>query len=85
MENGYVNFSVQKGGLPGVSGCLENTRMVWEAIQRAKLAKRNLHVVWLDLADAYGSVPHQMIQQALRMYHVPEENIARRLFQWIED
>ncbi|KAK3790215.1 hypothetical protein RRG08_057862 [Elysia crispata] len=27
----------------------------------------------LDLANAYGSVPHQMIQLALRMYHVPED------------
>ena len=46
--------------------------MIWEAIQRAKAGKLNLDVVWLDLANAYGSVPHQMIQLALRMYHVPE-------------
>ena len=42
------------------------------SIQRAKSAKLNLDVIWLDLANAYGSVPHQMIQLALRMYHVPE-------------
>ncbi|KAK3750391.1 hypothetical protein RRG08_015884 [Elysia crispata] len=29
--------------------------------------------IWLDLVNAYGSVPHQMIQLALRMYHVPED------------
>ncbi|GFN82122.1 reverse transcriptase [Plakobranchus ocellatus] len=46
--------------------------MIWEAIQRAKSEKLNLDVVWLDLANAYGSVPHEMIQLALRMYHVPE-------------
>ena len=72
-ENGYTNTSVQKGGIPGVSGCLEHAPMIWEAIQRAKSEKLNLDVIWLDLAKAYGSVPHQMIQLALRMYHVPED------------
>ncbi|GFO13735.1 reverse transcriptase [Plakobranchus ocellatus] len=60
-DNGYMNVSVKKGGLPGVSGCLEHTTMIWEAIQRAKLAKHNLDVIWLGLANAYVSVPHQMI------------------------
>ena len=72
-ENGYINTSVQKGGIPGVSGCLEHAKMIWEAIQRAKSEKLNLDVIWLDLANAYGSVPHQMIQLALSMYHVPED------------
>ncbi|GFN94967.1 reverse transcriptase [Plakobranchus ocellatus] len=71
-ENGYINTSVQKGGIPGVSDCLEHATMIWEAIQRAKSEKLNLDVVWLDLANAYGSVPHETIQLAHRMYHVPE-------------
>ncbi|KAK3797908.1 hypothetical protein RRG08_020645 [Elysia crispata] len=37
--------------------------MIWEAILRAKSEKLNLDVIWLDLANAYGSVP----------YHVPED------------
>ncbi|KAK3769751.1 hypothetical protein RRG08_046858 [Elysia crispata] len=47
--------------------------MIWEAIQRAKSEKINLDVIWLDLANAYGSVSHQMIQLALKMYHVPKD------------
>ncbi|GFO40014.1 reverse transcriptase [Plakobranchus ocellatus] len=65
--------SVQKGDLPKISDCLEHTTMIWETIQRAKSGKRNLDVVWLDFANAYGSVPHQMIQEVLRMYHFPED------------
>ena len=72
-ENGYINTSVQKGGIPGISGCLEHATIIWEAIQRAKSEKLNLDIIWLDLANAYGSVPHQMIQLALRMHHVPED------------
>ncbi|GFO00047.1 reverse transcriptase [Plakobranchus ocellatus] len=60
-ENGCINTSVQKGSIPGVSGCLEHATMIWEAIQRAKSEKLNLDVVWLDQANAYGSVPHEMI------------------------
>ena len=81
VENGYVDTKVQKGGIPGVPGCLEHATMIWEAIQRAKTNKLNLDVIWLDLANAYGSVPHQMIQLALRMYHVPE-NIRRMLAEY---
>ena len=73
LANGYVDTAVQKGGVPGIAGCLEHGTMIWEAIQKAKEGRRNLDVIWLDLANAYGSVPHQMIQMALTMYHVPKE------------
>ena len=71
MENNYLDISVQKGGIPGVPGCLEHATMIWDAIQKAKTGKKNLDVIWLDLANAYGSVPHEMIQMSLQMYHVP--------------
>ena len=47
--------------------------MIWEAIQKAKVNKKDLDVIWLDLANAYGSIPHQMIHLSLQMYHVPAE------------
>ena len=54
ISNGYVDTSIQKGGVPGVHGCLEHSSMIWEAIQRAKANRLNLHVIWLDLGNAYG-------------------------------
>ena len=47
--------------------------MIREAIQKAKTNKKDLNVIWLDLAYAYGLVPHQMILLSLQMYHIPEE------------
>ena len=81
-ENGYIDMSVQKGGIPEVPGCVEHASMIWETIQRAKSQKLDLDVVWLDLANAYGSVPHQMIQMTLEMYHVPSNirQMLRRYF-----
>ena len=62
----YLTYheSVQKGGIPRVYGCLEHATMIWDAIQRALR-----HFV--GPGKYYGSVPHQMIPLALRMYHVP--------------
>ena len=47
--------------------------MIWEAIQKAYSEKLNLEVIWLYLANAYRSVPNQMVQLALKMYRVPED------------
>ena len=72
MSNQYVDISVQNGGIPGVPGCIEHTSMIWEAIQRAKRSRLSLYVVWLDLANAYGSVPHQLLWKTLEAHHVPQ-------------
>ena len=73
LTNEYINTLVQKGGVPGIVGCLEHENMMWEAIQKAKTNKKELDVIWLDLANANGSVPHQMILLSLQMYYIPEE------------
>ena len=72
MKNKLIN-PIQKGGIPGVSGCLEHTAVLSKLIREAKAEKKNLVVTWLDIANAYGSIPHSLIQLALRRAHVPEE------------
>ena len=73
LINGYINTLVQKGGVPGIASCLEHGNMIGEAIQKAKTNKKDLDIIWLDSANAYGSVPHQMILLFLQMFHIPEE------------
>ena len=75
MNNNYINTAVQKAGIPGFPGCLEHAQMIWNSIQRAKKQKKEIHVVWLDLANAYGSVPHSLIRKALKFFHVPQKAI----------
>ena len=76
----YIETSVEKGGVPGIAGCLVHGNIIWEAIPKAK----DLDVIWLDLTCAYGSVLHQMILLSLRMYHTPEEisKNARNILWW---
>ena len=59
--------------MPAVSGCMEHTAILSQLIREAKVEKKDLVVVWLDIANAYGSIPHSLIQLALRRAHVPEE------------
>ena len=54
MSNHYINTSVQKAGIPGFTGCLEHSQMIWNSILSARRDKTELHVIWLDLANAYG-------------------------------
>ena len=73
LANKYIDTSIQKGGVPSVSGCMEHTAILSQLIREAKTEKKGLVVVWLDIANAYGSIPHSLIQLALRRAHVPEE------------
>ena len=38
--------------------------------------------MWLDLGNAYGSVPHQLIESAMELYHILEkvQGIVRSYF-----
>ena len=72
LANKYIDISVQKGGIPGSSGCLEHTSIISQLLREAKEDKGDLAVVWLDLANAYGSVPHALVEETLKRYHVPE-------------
>ena len=72
-DNSYIKSNAQKGSIREMAGCWEHTSMVWTALKDARSRRKTLTVLWLDLANAYGSVPHKLIEYALRRYHVPEE------------
>ncbi len=82
LENGYIDTNCQKAGVPGFPGCVEHSTMIWDQIQKAKWEKTDLHVIWLDLTKAYGSVPHQLISYAMEFFHMPScvKNIVAHYF-----
>ena len=73
VENSYI---------PGFSGCIEYTSVISQVIKEEKKDKKNFAAVWLDLANADRSVPHQLIESAMELYHLPEkvQGIVRRYF-----
>ena len=71
-SNNFIDTTIQKGGVCGQPGVWEHISTLWETIKDAKTCQKNLAVIWLDLANAFGSVPHGAISFALRWYHLPE-------------
>src|SRR4029434_3162538 len=86
-KNTYIDTSVQKGAIPGMSVCLEHTGVVTQLIREARENKGNLSVLWLDLANAFGSIPHKLVQLTLRKHHVPSRcrDLIAELLQQFQD
>ena len=70
--NGYLDTTVQKAFLPGMPGCLEQYEKLMAIISEAHQKHKSLTVCWLDLANAYGSVHHKLIDFCLQHYHAPK-------------
>lgn len=73
LANEYIDIAVQKGGVPGVSGCLEHTGALTQIIREARDNRGDVAVLWLDLANAYGSIPHKLVQLTMERYHIPQK------------
>ena len=71
LGNGYIDTSVQKGGVAGMSGCFEHTGVLTQLLREAKESKGDLTVLCLDLANAYRSMPHKLVEEAQKRHHVP--------------
>ena len=44
--------------------------MVWSTLKEARSTKSSLANIWLDIANAYGSIPHRLLFFALERYGV---------------
>lgn len=71
IQNGYFDGVTQKGFMPGVSGCVEHSAVLREALGDARSGSKSICITWVDFANAFGSVKHSLIQYALRRYHFP--------------
>ena len=73
-EAGAISPS-QKGFVPG-EGCLEHSFLARSLMEDARRNKRPLHLVWFDLRNAFGSVPHRLLWFSMRSIGVPEEVVS---------
>ena len=76
IGNVYLDTNIQKAFQCRIAGCEEHQLKLSSIIHDANKNQRSLTVAWLDLANAYGSVNHQLIQFALSHYHAPRELIV---------
>ena len=69
FSNNLINPSIQKGYMETVSGCWRHISVVWDEFKLKKAEKSNITAIWLDIANVYGSVPHQLL-------FLPSDNIV---------
>ena len=73
LDNGLIDKTMQKAFLPGINGCVEHNIVLDEIVKDAKMRKKTVHITFFDLADAFGSVPHNLITHTLQRNHFPPE------------
>lgn len=71
LRNAFIDTTVQNGGVPGTPGCIEQTIVLTQLICEARENRGDLGVVWLDIANVYGSIPHKFVATVMTRYHVP--------------
>ena len=70
--NGNRIHPVQKGFLP-YEECAEHSFILRSVLEDSKRRCRNVCVVWLDLKNAFGSVPHSTMWEIMKRLDVPSE------------
>ena len=70
IGNGLLDTSVQKAFQTKIPGCEEHQFKLHSVLQDANSNARSLTIAWIDLENAYGSVPHKLIAFALNHYQV---------------
>ena len=68
-DNNYIDNTLQKAFLPGINGCIEHNLTLDELCKDAKHRKKTLHVTFIDMADAFWAVPHNLIIHSLKRYN----------------
>ena len=57
-------------------GCAEHNYLLTALTEKSKRCQTDLHICWLDLADAFGSVPHDVIWLTLDKMGLNPETLA---------
>ncbi|KAE8738256.1 hypothetical protein FOCC_FOCC016267, partial [Frankliniella occidentalis] len=61
----------QKGFMP-YEGCSEHNFVLQQCLDDARITNSNLTITWLDLTNAFGSVPHNVIKMMLQQHGLPQ-------------
>ena len=76
VTNKYLDSTLQKAFMPTVPGCTEHHQKLSSILAEAHSNHKSVAICWLDLANAYGSVHHSLIDFSLRHYHAPPQFLS---------
>ena len=73
LANGIIDPTIQKGFLTKTPGVLEHIYTTSAIVNNAKENGLPLFMTFLDLANAFGSISHRLIQDMLSYVAVPDQ------------
>lgn len=62
LKNGFVDTKIQKAFSEQMNGCGELLLKSQRILKQLRKLERSLHVVWLDIANAYESVRKDLLK-----------------------
>ena len=71
VSNKYLDPAAQKAYIEGINGCVEHANVIQEIIQTTKHIRKNVHITWFDLEDAFGGISHMLIPIVMNYYSLP--------------
>ena len=75
FANRFLNTNIQKAFMRNIPGCTEQFYKLLGAIQESHQKHKSITICWLDLANAHGSVHHDLINFTPQHYHAPSEGV----------
>jgi len=61
----------KKGFLPGVNGIQKHTHVLQAAVEEAKTKRKSLAAAWIDMLNAFGSVPYDVLYELYESIPIP--------------
>ena len=71
VSNRFLDTNIQKAFTRNIPGCTEQFHKLLAAIQESHQRHKSITVCWLELANAYVSVHHNLINFTLQHYYAP--------------
>ena len=70
MDNGTIS-PFQKGFVP-FEGCFEHSFLMHSLLEDSKRGSKDLRLVWFDLKNAFGSIPHGVLLHMMSRLSLPK-------------
>ena len=74
MDNGTIS-PFQKGFMP-FEGCFEHSFLMHSLLEDSKRRSKDLRLVWFDLKNAFGSIPHGILFEMMSRLSLPKAFIS---------
>lgn len=76
VANEIIDTSTQKGFISGINGAMEHNFAVNSLLENARANGLLIFITFLDLRNAFGSIPHKLILDMLQHIQLPSEVIS---------